>query len=194
MVRVLVVTAVAIVLAGAAATNGHGQSANSAAPAASSPTKLPAWGTPSDVAYAKTAWRALVAWRMAGPNRFMAYPVKSEQPHGEVVQVVGGTIKVAGRMTRVVVKNNHRGKDLTPAIVYDEPQKFHANSAVMIKREKGFNPGHGDWFWVVFKPDGSIDTFKGRPIAGRVDTGGSDGCIGCHVKQGGKDFETLTSK
>lgn len=175
----------------------YGQSAgNSAAPApmSAAPAKRAAYGTPADVAYAKAAWASLKAFRMVGPARYTPYPTKSENPHGNVVQILAGTIQVQGRSTRVIVKSNHRGAGLTPAMVADDAQKFHADTAVMIKREKGYDPASADWFWVVYKPDGSVLQHQGKAVAGRVDTGTDAGCIGCHAKYGGKDFETLTTR
>ena len=178
----LAVPAAALILAGGLASEAAGQS------------KPTAYGTTADIAYARKAWASLKAYRMTGPDRYTPYPVKSENPHGNVVQILAGTIKVAGRSTRVIVKSNHRGKGITPAMVADDAKKFHADTAVMIKREKGYDAASTDWFWVVYKPDGSVLVSDGKAVAGRVDTGTDAGCIGCHRKYGGKDFETLTSR
>ena len=184
----------AVLVLGLGSSVGAQDRGAAAPPAMPGAAALVAWGTATDTAYARKAWRALKAARLVGPDRLMAYPGKSDDPHGNIVQIVSGMATVDGRRTRVVVKSNHRGKGLTPAMVHDDPSKHLADIAVMIKRRAGYDPAHADWFWVVFKPDGSVLKFRDKPVAGRVDTGGTDGCIGCHRKYGGADYETLTSK
>lgn len=199
MFRTIAACSIACMLLTAPAAYGQstGQPiGKSSAPAPMTPAaaKPAAYGTPADVAYAKAAWVSLKAYRLVGPDRYTPYPTKSENPHGNVVQILAGTIKVRGRSTRVIVKSNHRRAGLTPAMVADDPQAFHADTAVMIKREKGYDAGSADWFWAVYKPDGSVLQHEGKAVAGRIDTGTDAGCIGCHRKYGGKDFETLTTR
>ncbi|MEL6298738.1 MAG: hypothetical protein AAFQ45_09225 [Pseudomonadota bacterium] len=156
--------------------------------------KRPAWGTADDVAFAKTLWPKLVAARLVGPDRLMPFPQKGEAPHGVVQQILAGTVDLDGAKARVVVKANHRGDGLTPGAVYRDPNAKVTGYAVMAKRKAGYAPKHADWFWAVFETDGAVRVFNAKPIAGRVDTGKSNGCIGCHVKKGGRDLETLTGE
>ena len=46
---------------------------------------------------------------------------------------------------------------------------------------RGFNPEAGDWHWVKFLPDGSVDN-EGR-AQGKV-----PGCIGCHTGKADNDY------
>jgi hypothetical protein len=65
------------------------------------------------------------------------------------------------------------------AIVVKEnymPDKKLAAITVMYK-VAGFNPEAGDWFWVKYAPDGTIEK------EGKV-----GGCIGCHGNKKGNDF------
>lgn len=150
------------------------------------------YGKPEDVTYAKALWAALEQERLVGARRLQAVPVKGEQPHGSLQQIVASTATVDGQERRVVVKANHRGDDLKVGAVYSNPSATLAGYAVMAKREAGYDPEHKDWFWVVFNPDGSVLEHQGVAIAGRADTGDTRGCIGCHVKKGGSDLEILT--
>lgn len=154
--------------------------------------RLAAYGTAQDVAYAKSLWVRLRRARLVGDHRLSARPTKGDQPHGSIQQIIAGKISVKGRRARVLVKANHRGKDVSLAGVFEEPKRFLTGYAVMAKRERGYHRAHADWFWAVFNPDGSLRQFNGKPIAGRVDTGADNGCIGCHKKYGGKDYEMLT--
>lgn len=51
--------------------------------------------------------------------------------------------------------------------------------AVMYK-VKGYNPAAGDWFWVLYAPDGTPKR-AGKP----------KGCIGCHGAAAGNDYVTV---
>ncbi len=154
--------------------------------------EMPAWGTARDIRYAKKLWVRLRRARLVGDHRHSARPTKGEQPHGSIQQIIAGTIKVEGRRARVLVKANHRGKDVSLEGVFEDPKKYLAGYAVMAKRKRGYDSDNADWFWAVYNPNGSLRDFNGKAIAGRVDTGADNGCIGCHKKYGGKDFEMLT--
>lgn len=161
-------------------------------PNEASTKKLPAYGTASDVTYAKELWKRLREERLVGNRRFSPRPTKGHNPHGSIQQILAGTIPVKGRATQVVVKANHRGKGVSPEGVFEDPKRFLTGYAVMAKREQGYHAEHADWFWALFNPNGSLRKFEGKPIAGRVDTGAENGCIGCHKKWGGKDYLSLT--
>ena len=168
------------------------QDKSNAAPAAK--TSLPDYGTKQDVALAQTVWRALTRARLVGPDRIVARPTKGEQPHGAMQQITSTQVEIDGVPARAIVKANHRGTDLKEAAVYADPFKYLTGYAVMVQRPAGYDPANADWFWAVFNPDGSLRQFNGVAIAGRVDTGSDNGCIGCHRKYGGKDFEVLTER
>jgi len=150
------------------------------------------YGAPSDVAFAERLWTALRRDGWVGVSRRMASAQHGKRPHGSVQQVTKGELNVDGRRGRILVKANHRGNKLTTAKVMRYPNKYLSGYAVMFRRETGYDPANQDWFWVVFERSGSVRKFRKRAIAGRVDTGATNGCIGCHKKVGGRDLETLT--
>lgn len=90
-------------------------------------------------------------------------------PHGKfhVVYVndkaaAGNTLPLANGA--VVVKENY------------SPEKNLTAITVMYKIE-GYNTGAGDWFWVKYAPDGTVQK-EGKP----------GGCIGCHSPAAANDF------
>lgn len=54
-------------------------------------------------------------------------------------------------------------------------------------RSKAYNPANGDWYWVKFNPDGTVDSTSvesgSKPIAGKVTS-----CIECHSDAEGDDY------
>lgn len=97
---------------------------------------------------------------------------KGQHPHGAflttyVSPLALGAIEAKGGTmldTSFVVKENYT------------PEKTLAAITVMYKKE-GYNPEGGDWFWLKFTPDGSIEA------EGKV-----AGCIGCHKSVEGNDW------
>jgi hypothetical protein len=58
---------------------------------------------------------------------------------------------------------------------------------VMVKA-RGYNPSEGDWYWVKFRPDGTVDQ-KVMPNGTAVTLSGKPkGCIECHSGADGDDF------
>ena len=155
-------------------------------------TEVAGYGSNSDIAFAERLWSALKRDRLVGSSRRIVSAQRGKRPHGSVQQVAKGELNVAGRNGRVLVKANHRGTKLTTAKVMRYPNKYLSGYAVMFRRESGYDPANQDWFWVVFERNGSVRKFRKKAIAGRVDTGTTNGCIGCHRKEGGRDLETLT--
>ena len=97
---------------------------------------------------------------------------KGTEPHGALLTTyinkpaLGAIQGKKGAMPAgaIVVKENYM------------PDKKLAAITVMYK-VAGFNPEAGDWFWVKYKPDGTIEK------EGKV-----GGCIGCHGSRKGNDF------
>lgn len=102
----------------------------------------------------------------------------AKEPHGEFMQTFAN--KVAADAPdklpygSILVTEN-----------YDKDKKL-KDIAVMY-RSKGADPQHGDWYWLMYRPDGSIartpDNEEKKPIAGKVAS-----CIECHSKAAGKDL------
>ncbi len=153
-----------------------------------------AYGGTADLKFARSLWTVLRQNALVGQHRHNVWPVKGEKPHGVVQQIASAQLRFGRQRRTVIVKANHRGPMATPKTVYAEPNRFLTGYAVMMKRYKGYHSSAGDWFWVVYNPDGTVRRFENRPIAGRVDTGDTNGCIGCHRKEGGEDFQALTQR
>ena len=54
---------------------------------------------------------------------------------------------------------------------------------VVMCRIPNFDPEHGDWFWVKYRPDGVVSRLGQTKLAGQVVS-----CIDCHQKAPGDDF------
>ncbi len=132
---------------------------------------------------------------LVGDNAINVFPFKGNQPHGAIQQVLDTDTVVNGRSSRVIVKRNHGGKDITVKSVYSDPVSHLKAVTVMFKRKAGYDRDNLDWFWVKYTPSGVIDKNpKGRKLAGRIGKDGSGGCLVCHKAIGGSDLETLTTK
>lgn len=68
---------------------------------------------------------------------------------------------------------------------YDKDKKLKDISVMY--RSKGADPQHGDWYWLKYRPDGSISRTSEKEgqkaIAGKVAS-----CIECHSKAEGRDL------
>lgn len=80
-----------------------------------------------------------------------------------------------------------------------DPRQF-ANGSILIKenyaedgvtlmavtamyKSEGFDPEHGDWYWVKYEPNGRVTRMENLPVAGRVQM-----CIDCHAGAEGDDY------
>ncbi|HUS97153.1 MAG TPA: hypothetical protein VMX97_10470 [Hyphomicrobiaceae bacterium] len=158
-------------------------------------TATPWYGKPSDVAYAEELWQALLSARMVGPKRIKVAPAIGKQPHATIQQVLARRIMIGGRKARAIVKANHRKKGATLAQVRRNPNAYLMDYTVMLKRQPGYDPPNKDWFWVLYRSDGTTERDgSGTAIAGRVDSPSGNGCAACHRKVGGSDLEALTER
>ncbi len=65
----------------------------------------------------------------------------------------------------------------------------------MFKREKGYDTENKDWFWVKYKPNGSLHMNpKKMKLAGRIARGADKGCIACHKGADGDDMVFHTNR
>ncbi len=146
------------------------------------------FGGPDDTSYASSLWRALVRANMAGPDSIMSTPYTGTHPHGAILDTIDGKLTVKGNTGVVMVKRNYGGEGVSKQNVADDPSKYLKAITVMYKR-KGYDADNQDWFWVKFKPNGSLHTNpKGIELAGRVAKGMSMGCIACHTAAPGGDM------
>ncbi len=164
-----------------------------AAPAAAGP----AFGLADDVAYATALWQAMVAARLVGPDERKLEPFYGgAKPHGMILELAYQDLDVDGHTGFIVVKKNYDGPGVSEEAVAWDRARYLSSITVMFKREVGYDPDNQDWFWVKYKPDGSLqakDVGGAKvPLAGRIAKGksreDSRGCIYCHASAGGGDY------
>lgn len=144
----------------------------------------PGFGSDQDVAFAAKIWDALAEQKLVGPGGIVTYPYKGTSLHGPVLQYLESEVSVDSQRGTVIAKRNHRGEGLTVEQVINEPTAHLDSLGVMFRREGGYDPAHGDWFWVKFMPDGTVATTpQGAKMAGQTKP-----CIACHTPAPGEDF------
>jgi hypothetical protein len=126
---------------------------------------------------------------LAGSSAKADTPYKGQAPHGAILETITSEVTVGGHKGKVIVKRNYGGKDLTMDAVKADRAKHLKAVTVMFKREAGYDKDNNDWFWVKYKPDGSLHTNpKGMMLAGRVMKGKDKGCIACHSAVKSNDY------
>ena len=151
-------------------------------------TMRPPFANAEDIDYAKQLWAKMEAKDLNSTpaNLYVGGP-----PHGPVREVLEAIID--GK--RVIVKRNFGGEGVSVKSVSQNRAAFLKAITVMAKREDGYDPENGDWFWVKYKPDGSLHTnAKGMKLAGKVAKGTDKGCIFCHQSASGNDLVFIHNK
>ena len=125
---------------------------------------------------------------LVGEHAFVSQPHKGFPPHGIVLDTIEGEFSVGTRKDILIIKRNYGGEQ-EPKQVMENPAKYLKTVTIMFKRESGYDPKNGDWFYVKYNPQGKVlSNPKGVALAGRVGAPGVGGCIGCHIGAPGKDF------
>ncbi len=146
------------------------------------------FGGEKEVAYAKSLWKVLTETGYAGSGQIYGTPYTGQAPHGAILDTLNGVVTVKGNTGAVIVKRNYGGAGVSKEAVANDPDKYLKAVTVMFKR-KGYDAQTKDWFWVKYKPDGSLHTNpKGMMLAGKVAKGMPKGCIACHTAAPGGDF------
>ncbi len=184
---------IATVMATSAFAQGSGSSRVSpppkTGPSSGSNRSVPASPRPPTPAeFAASFWKYLHKpnsdyhrWGTPGKTEF----AKATMPHSSVGQTYLNDV------TNKNLKQVPNGS----VLVRDEltaDGKAIRNVSVMY-RSKGADPKNGDWYWIVYQPDGKLaqmTTKEGNvPVAGRVTS-----CIACHQKAADKDFVFLNDR
>jgi len=146
------------------------------------------FGGEDDVNYAKNLWQTMVDAGFAGKGGLMSRPYTGQHPHGAILDTIEGQIALKGKLHTIIVKRNYGGEGVSIANVANDPAKYLKAVTVMLKRP-GYDPDDQDWFWVKFKPNGSLHTNPaGMLLAGKVAKGKPKGCIACHTAAPGGDM------
>ncbi len=157
----------------------------------------PPMGSPEDIAYAKQLWSVLESVELTGQNAKKVKPiVGAARPHGWILELLYKNITVGVHTGFVVVKKNYDGRGVSVASVEANRAKYLSSITVMFQREKGYDEDNKNWFWVKYKPDGSLYKKKMNTMdvamAGRILKGKTreenGGCIYCHSSAGGGDY------
>jgi len=155
----------------------------------------PPFGDPASVKYADALWQKMERSDFVGDGAIKTVPYEGQHPHGAVLETLYGEVTVDGHTGELIVKRNYGGEGITNAKVANNREKYLGAVTVMFKRESGYDPANNDWFWVKYKPDGSLATNpKGMKLAGRVAKGADKGCIACHSSQEDNDFQFNTTE
>ena len=114
--------------------------------------------------------------------------MEGENPHGNWTRIYLNDIarKFANKWARKPFKATKKNPTPPPfppgSIVLKENHKTWAADELveltaMLKREEGYNPSGGDWYWLKVAPNGVVDR-SGKP----------NGCISCHAAPPAGDF------
>ncbi len=154
--------------------------------AQSRPDTPMAFGGGTDVAFAGKVWRAMdgyTDWKLSTEI------YKGGSPHGKYVQLFSTWVTVDGRAYPIIIKDNYGGRGVTPDRAREDRSAWLKAVTIMLQREEGYDADNDNWFWVKYKPDGSIDKNEmGMKLAGRIAKGMPKGCISCHLQAGGGDY------
>ena len=146
------------------------------------------FGNPQDVAYAAKLWQVMLDQRFAGAGAIQGTPYKGSPPHGAILDTIDGEVTVGDNTGVLIVKRNYGGPGVSKGAVSNAPQDYLKAITIMYKRN-GYDPDNKDWFWVKYKPDGSLHVNgKNMPLAGQIAKGMPTGCLSCHVAASGGDL------
>ena len=155
----------------------------------------PPFGDKASVSYSKALWSAMKKARLVGADSIRTRPYEGTEPHGAVLETLDSTLKVKGHRGVVIIKKNFGPAGISVEEVSNNPAKHIKAITVMFKREKGYDPENKNWFWVKYKPNGSLHVNpKKMKLAGRVAKGMDKGCIACHKGADGDDMVFNTNR
>ena len=150
-------------------------------------TDMP-YGNSVDVEFSRSLWDSMVDSHLAGRYAISSMPYVGEPPHGVVLDTIALRLEMNGNQGAIIIKRNYAGSALSPQMVADNPERYLEAITVMYQRP-GYDPDNYDWFWAMYKPDGSLFVGQdGRKIAGRVGKDANYGCIACHKSARGGDL------
>lgn len=110
----------------------------------------------------------------------------SMAPHGDYARILVNdtamTDLAALAEGSIIIKRNYQS----------EAEEDYDSVTLMQRREAGYSPEAGDWFWAKYNPDGTVqENADGDPLAGQIGLGAAMGCIPCHGTAEGDDYVFL---
>ena len=142
------------------------------------------FGGEEDQDYASQLWQTMTEQNLAGDDVVQAFPYPGTDPHGMMLETFYTDATLDGHSGTLVVKRNYGPEGVTVDEVLGNRGEHLTAVTVMFRRDDGYAPETGNWFWAKYLPDGSLDQApNGAAMAGEV-----QGCIACHTGAGGGDF------
>ncbi len=154
-------------------------------------------GSLQDITYATRLWSAMQSEKLVGAKAEKLKPFfGGARPHGIILELVYRNLTVGNHSGFLVVKKNYNGTDVSVANVERNRVRYLSSITVMYRREKGYDEDNQNWFWVKYRPDGSLfkKDMNGKTIAlaGRILKGKTrdenGGCIYCHSSARDGDY------
>jgi hypothetical protein len=147
------------------------------------------FGGEEDIQFAKELWKSMGDYKTW---LIKSKPIPGSRPHGKIVQLYYNIVTVNQMPYHVIVKDNFRGEEATVETVSKERDKYLDTITIMVQREEGYDRDNNNWYWVAYKPNGSVKEngagVEGVKLAGRVAKGMKSGCIACHKTAKGNDY------
>lgn len=142
------------------------------------------FGSQEDQDYAVQLWEIMQERDLAGDGAIQAFPYPGTDPHGMMLETFYTDATVDDHTGTLVIKRNYGPEGVTVDEVLGSRDEHLAAVTIMFRRAEDYAPESGNWFWVKYLPDGSLDQAPdGTPIAGMA-----QGCISCHSSAEGGDY------
>lgn len=147
------------------------------------------FGEPQDQDYADQLWQIMLERNLAGDSSVQAFPYPGTDPHGMMLETFYTSATIDGHEGALVIKRNYGPEGVTVDEVLGNREEHLASVTLMFRRAQDYAPNSGNWFWVKYLPDGSLDNApNGTPLAGMA-----QGCISCHASVEGDDYVFTTN-
>jgi len=104
-------------------------------------------GTDADAEYAVQLWDLMEQEGLAGEDMIRSFPDSGIAPHGMMLETFYTDATIGGHSGALVIKRNYGPEGVTLDQVLADPQSHLAAVTVMFRRESGYDPENGNWFW-----------------------------------------------
>jgi hypothetical protein len=124
-----------------------------------------------------------------GPGRFKA----DFRTSGEFFTLMSGMKEGTSPHGKVQIWYSNDLKDFVGLPSFTAPvgavsiKSFEAGGAkglaVMVKKERGYDPENGDWLYEMRSAEGAVQSRGGKPMSGKIAM-----CVECHAAAADKDY------